>query len=184
MHPTLSDSKPDFELAIEYLHKELRQIRTGRATPALVEDIIIDAYDAPTALKGIASMSVVDARTLSIQPWDKSLLKNIEQGIQKANIGINPVIDGEIVRISMPQMTEDNRKQLVKRVKEHLEETRVRVRGVREKTKEQIVKLEREKEMAEDEKFKTLEELEKLTREFIDRIESIGNDKEKEIMTI
>ena len=184
MHALLTQQQPDFEEAIEFLQKELSQMRTGRATPVLVESIQINAYGSLMELKGVASITTQDAKTLAIEPWDKSLLKAIETAIQKADIGIQPVVSGDMIRLSMPQITEESRKQLVKRMKEYLEETRVRMRAVREKARESITKMEKEKEITEDDKFKLFEDLDKLTREYTERVDQLGAEKEKEVMTI
>jgi ribosome recycling factor len=119
-----------------------------------------------------------------IDPWDKSLLPSIEKGIRNSGVGLNPVVDGTIVRISMPQMTEENRKQMVKIMKEKMEEARVKVRHVREEVREQANEMEKEKAISEDEKFKMLDELDKLTKTYNDRVLTIGEAKEEEIMTI
>lgn len=184
MHPKLQSCKPLFETTIEHLLGELGQMRTGRATPALVENIKVDAYGAPMEMKGVASISVLDAKTLIIEPWDKNLLKAIEKAIHESPIGINPVVDSKVVRLSMPVMTEETRKTLVKAMKEKLEEARVAARAVREKARNEIVEMEKGGELTEDEKFKLLEELDKLTKEYTEKIEEIGGQKEEEIMTV
>lgn len=184
MHPTIEASKEEFELTIEYLHREFGGLRTGRATPALVENITVIAYDAPMEVKGIASISTPDAKTIVIDPWDKGLLQNIEKGIRNSGVGLNPVIDGTILRITMPAMTEENRKQMVKLMREKVEEARIKIRRVREEVRELTVKAEKEKEISEDEKFKVLDELDKLTKMYTDRVTALGDAKEDEIMTI
>lgn len=184
MHTFLSQQKHEFDSPLDFLQKSLGQLRTGRATPALVENIYVEAYGSKMELKGLASLAVQDVQTLIIEPWDKQILKAIESAIQTANIGVQPVVDGTVIRLSLPKMTEETRKQLVKNMKEFLEETRVRVRAVREKIREQVIKKEKEKQFTEDEKFKLLEELDKLTRDYIDRVDQTGVEKEKEILTI
>ena len=184
MHALLTEKKSQFEAAIENLHKELSVLRTGRATPALVEDIPVAAYDSTMEIKGLASISTLDAKTLVITPWDKSMLQAMEKGIRDADIGLSPVVDGDTIRIVMPPMTEENRKQMVKVVKEKLEDARVRIKGVRENIKETVIKKEKEKELSEDEKFKLLDELDKLTKEYSNHVGEIGSKKEQEIMTV
>ncbi len=184
MHPLLVEKKTAFDAVVERLTKELATLRTGRATPALVEEITVLAYGAPMELKGVASIAVQDPRTLVIQPWDKSLLQAIEKAIRDADIGVNPAVDGDVVRLSMPQMTEETRKKLVKNMKERLEDARVAVRRVREEVREHAAKLEKDKAVAEDEKFKIYEETDKLTKEYVQKIEDMGDKKEEEIMTI
>ena len=184
MHPLLTAYKPLFQAAIEHFRKELASLRTGRATPALVEDVKVPAYDTYMELKGVATIHVLDAKTLIIEPWDAALLRAIEKAIRDADVGLNPAIDGKVVRIVLPMMTEENRKNLVRNMKERLEEAKVKVRGVREEAREQIVLKEKAKEMSEDEKFRTFDELEKLTKECTQEIDQMGEKKEAEIMTI
>ena len=184
MHALLSQKKPAFESAIDHLQKELGGLRTGRATPALVEDIAVSAYDAMMEIKGLASIQVQDSKTLIIDPWDKGLLRNIEKGIRDAGVGLSPVVDGTVIRIVMPSMTEDSRKVMVKKMKEYLEDARIALRQVREETRDQATKMEKEKEISEDEKFKLVDEIDKMTKEFNARVDEIGEKKEEEIMTV
>ncbi len=184
MHPLLSQQRPAFESAIAHLQKELGGLRTGRATPALVEDISVSAYDAMMEIKGLASIQVQDAKTLVIDPWDKSLLRNIEKGIRDAGVGLSPVVDGTVIRIVMPSMTQESRKSMVKKMKEFLEDARIALRQVREDARDQAANMEKEKQISEDEKFKLIDEIDKMTKEFNERIDEIGKKKEDEIMTV
>lgn len=184
MHALLNQKKPVFESVIDHLQKELAGLRTGRATPALVEDISVSAYDALMEIKGLASIQTQDAKTLIIDPWDKSLLRNIEKGIRDAGVGLSPVVDGTVIRIVMPSMTQENRKTMVKKMKEHLEDTRIALRQVREETRDAAGKMEKDKQISEDEKFKLLDEIDKMTKEFTELVEEIGTKKENEIMTV
>lgn len=184
MHQFLAGKKPAFESSLEHLQKELAVLRTGRATPVLVEDIPVSAYDSTMEVKGLASIAVLDAKTLVIDPWDKALMSAIEKGIRDAGIGLSPIPDGDKIRIVMPPTTEDNRKQMVKTMKEKVEEARISIRSVREGLREEIMKQEKEKDISEDEKFKLLDELDKLTKEYNDKISEIGSNKESEIMTV
>ena len=184
MHLILTQKKPIFDTAIEHLQKELGALRTGRATPALVESIMVSAYDSMMDIKSIASIQSQDAKTLLIEPWDKSLKKNIEKAIRDAGTGLNPVVDSGSIRIIMPAMTKENRKQMVKKMKEILEEAKVAVRQIREDARAQITKMEKDKAMGEDEKFMLLDELDKMTKEFVDKVDAVGKKKEEEIMTV
>lgn len=184
MHAYLSQNKHAYDATIEHLTKELATLRTGRATPTLVEDVRVHAYDSVMELKGLASIGVQDAKTLIIDPWDKSLIPAIEKGIRDSGSGFSPATDGGIIRLLMPQMTEENRKAIVKIMKEKLEEARIAIRGVREQLREDILEKEKNKEMGEDEKFKLLDELEKMTKEFNEIISEMGEKKENEIMTV
>ena len=184
MHTLLVEKKPEFQAAVEHFQKELASLRTGRATPMLIEDIKVSAYDSPMEIKGLASISVQDSKTLIVDPWDKSLLQAIEKAIRDEDIGISPAVDGTVIRIVLPMMTEENRKRLVKQMKEKVEETKVRIRGVRESMRDQINQMEKEKEISEDEKFKMFDELDKLTKETTTQVEEAGAKKEVEIMTV
>jgi ribosome recycling factor len=184
MHTFLTTKKPDFQATLDHFQKELSALRTGRATPALVEDIPVSAYDSTMEIKGLASITISDARTLVVEPWDKSLIQNIEKGIRDVGVGLSPVVDGQVIRIIIPQMTQENRKQIVKVMKEKLEDTRIALRSVREDLREAIIKKEKEKEFSEDEKFKIFDELDALTKEFTDLVSQMAQRKEEEIMTI
>jgi ribosome recycling factor len=184
MNDLISVFKPDFQKTIEHLRTELTSIRTGRASAALVENIQIEAYGSNMSVKGVAGIGVPDAKTITVDPWDKSLIKNIEKGIRDAGVGLNPVNEGTLLRIVIPQLSEENRRELAKVIGEKVEEARERVRGTREECKETIILAERDKEIAEDERYKLTDELEKLVGQYNDELKKIGEDKEKEIMTI
>lgn len=180
MHPFVQDKKTEFQAAIDHLQSELASLRTGRATPQLVENIRVEAYGSAMELKSMASINVQDAKTIVIEPWDKSLLQAIEKAIRDADIGISPAVDGQIVRINLPQMTEETRKKLVKVMKEKCEEARIALRGVREDARDEVKK----QEIGEDEKFKMLDEIDKATKEYTDLVDSVADKKEEEIMTV
>ncbi len=184
MHDLIAAFKPDFQKAVEHLRVELASIRTGRANAALVQDLQVEAYGGNMPVKGVASIGVPDAKTITVDPWDKSLIKNIEKGIRDAGVGLNPVNEGTILRIVIPQLTEENRRELVKVVREKIETARERVRGIREECKETIVLAEKDKEISEDERYQLTDELEKTVGEVNDELKKIGEEKEKEIMTI
>lgn len=180
----ISAHNGEFQDAIDFLKLDLSSLRTGRATPALVENVMVEAYGTRTALVGLASISAPDSRTLVIEPWDKSILKDIEKGIQEAKIGLNPVVQGKLVRISLPSLTEESRKELIKVMGEKLEQARIAVRGVRDTVKTEILQAEKEKEISEDDRYRSLEALDKAVAGWNEKIKKIGEDKEKEIMTI
>lgn len=176
--------KPEFDAVIEHLRQELSALRTGRANAAILDSVKVEAYGAMMDLKGVGSISVPDAKTIVIEPWDKSLLHAIEQAIQKSDVGINPVNDGKIIRLTMPQMTEESRKQLVKVMKEKVEEAKVAMRQVREKVREEILRQEKEKMIAEDERFKLQDDLDKFVKEMSGEVDAVAEKKEEEIMTV
>ncbi|OGL94842.1 ribosome recycling factor [Candidatus Uhrbacteria bacterium RIFOXYB12_FULL_58_10] len=180
MHPFVQAKKNEFQAALDHLQTELASLRTGRASPQLVENVRVEAYGSNMDLKSMASINVQDAKTIIIDPWDKSLLQAVEKAIRDADIGVNPAVDGQIIRIALPQMTEETRKKLVKIMKEKCEEARIALRGVREGARDEVKK----QEIGEDEKFKMLDELDKTTKEFTELVESIGEQKEEEIMTV
>jgi ribosome recycling factor len=180
----LITAREDMIEAVEFLKLDLGQLRTGRATPALVENIIVDAYGAPMAVKGVASISVTDSKSLAVEPWDKSLLKAVEEGIRNSGLGINPVNDGKVVRIIMPPMTEENRRAIVKIIGQKEEEARIRIRQIREEVRTLIIKGEEAGEMPEDQKFADMEALDQLSKEFNEKIKEVTSEKEAEIMKI
>jgi ribosome recycling factor len=177
-------SVPEFEKAIAFLDEELHGLRSGRAQSGLVERIPVEAYGNTMELRGVASITVPDAKTIQIEPWDKGLVKDIEKALVQADLGMQPVTSGTTIRLIMPAMTEENRKRLVKSVHEKAEEARITVRNVRERVRDEIVKQEKEKAMSEDDKFRFQEDLDKRVKAWNDRIEEMARKKEEEIMTI
>ena len=170
--------------SLEGLKNELATLRVGRANPLMVENIMVEAYGSKTVLKQLASITVPEARTILIQPWDKSIAKDIEKSITLANIGINPVNEGAQIRLTVPLLTEETRKDLVKTVGEKMEKTRVAIRQIRDKIKDEITRLEKNKEITEDDRFDLVKKLDELVKDFNDKIKDLGAEKEQEIMTI
>jgi len=162
-----------------YLHSEFSKLQTGRANAALVETIAVEAYGQRMEMKGVASISVQDARTILIQPWDKSVLGAVEKGIQTANIGVNPVNDGIVVRLNFPPMTEERRVQLTKIVSQLAEQSKISIRQERQKANDELKTLDDE-----DDKERAQKELQKLVDEANAKIEESAGIKEKEIMTV
>lgn len=179
-----NSSQEEFENIIKYLKEELAGLRTGRANATMVENIIVDAYGSKMALKGLASINVPDARTIVVDPWDKSVVKEVEKAIINSGKNLNPINEGEFIRVSIPQLTEESRKELAKLVGEKAESARIKVRQLREKLKDQILKAEESKEIAEDARFKAQDNLDKKCAEFNDKIKEMAGEKEREIMTI
>jgi ribosome recycling factor len=180
----LSNADVKMGKTVEVLQRELATIRTGRASPALVEQIRVDYYGVPTPLGQMATISVPEARLLVIQPWDKGSLSSIEKAILKSDLGLNPANDGDVIRLSIPQLTEERRKELVRVVRKRVEEGRVAIRNVRRETMEQLRDLARNKEISEDEQKRALELLQKLTDRFIEESDRIARDKEAEVLEI
>ncbi|MBD3311588.1 MAG: ribosome recycling factor [Candidatus Magasanikbacteria bacterium] len=173
--------KEKFEKAIDHLKSEVTGLRTGRATPALVEDITVEAYGTKQPVKALASISVSDAKTLVVDPWDKSVLQQIDSAISNSQLGINPVNDGKLIRLPLPELTQERRQELIKVLSQKLEQARIVVRKIREDIKEEIEENYKNKMIGEDEKFKLLDNLEEEVKEYNEMIKQIGEDKENEI---
>lgn len=184
MQAILNDAKDKMEKCINHYRGELTKIRAGRANPAIVESVKVDSYGNPTELKSLANITVPEARLLVIQPWDVSLLSAIEKAILNANLGFTPTNDGKVIRINIPQMTEERRKELVKQLNKLAEENRVAVRNVRRDINESIKKSKKDSGMSEDEEKKLLDQIQKMTDTYIKQIDTDTANKEKEIMTV
>ncbi len=180
----IEDSKQNFSKSIQHLKSEIASLRTGRATPALVEDIIVEAYGAKQPLKAVASISVEDAKTLNVDPWDKSLIQDVETALRHSDLGINPVNDGKLIRLPLPELTQDRRQELIKVLHKKLEECRISIRKIREDVRSQIDKAEKEKEISEDQKYKSQDSLDKMVKDYNEEVKKIGEEKEKEILTV
>lgn len=177
----LDDAKPQFERVIDHLAHELNNIRTGRANPGLLDDIQVEAYGVMQPVKALAAISTPDARTLTIDPWDASVIQAIESAIQKSEIGIQPVVNGKSIRLTMPMMTDETRQKMVRLMKEKLEEARIGVRKVREETRKH---LQAEDGVGEDELRRQQETLEKSVKDYMTKIDAMGDKKEVEVTTI
>lgn len=180
----IGSNKADFDKAIDHLKHEISSLRTGRATPALVEDVTVEAYGTKQPLKTLASINVADAKTIQIQPWDKSVLAGIESGLRNSSLGINPVNDGVLIRVTLPDLTSERRAELIKVLHTKLEQGRIAVRKIREDVRDMIEDAEKNKEISEDEKFKLQDQLEKMVKEYNELIKTIGEEKETEITTV
>ncbi|MCQ2559601.1 MAG: ribosome recycling factor [Clostridia bacterium] len=180
----IAETEERMQKTVESLKKELASLRAGRATPALLDKITVDYYGTPSPLNQVANISVPEARLLVIQPWDKKMIGDIEKAIQKSDLGINPTNDGTVIRLAIPQLTEERRKELVKIAKKKSEESRVAIRNLRRDANDQIKALEKKSEISEDEMRDTQEQSQKLTDKYIKEIDKIFAEKEKEIMTV
>jgi ribosome recycling factor len=170
--------------AIDALKQDLSALRTGRASAGLLERISVDYYGTPTPINQVASISVPEARLLVIQPWDKKLLADIEKAIQKSDLGINPNNDGQVIRLNVPPMNEERRRDLVKSLHKKLDEHKVAVRNVRRDVQDKLRDREKKKEVSEDELKRSTERLQKLTDRFIEEMEKVGKSKELEILEV
>ena len=178
----LHNTEEKMKKAFESVTREFSEIRTGRASPSLVEGLHIDYYGTPTLLKQLASISVPDAHLIVIQPWDATVIGEIEKAIMKSNLGINPSNDGKLIRLSVPPLSKERRQELVKVVHKMAEEGRVSLRTIRREAKESLEKLEKDKLIAEDDKFRGIDELQKFVDKYIAKIDELLKNKEKEIL--
>ncbi|MDF2671987.1 MAG: ribosome recycling factor [Clostridiales bacterium] len=178
----VSDEK--MKKSIELLKKELQSLKAGRANPSILDKLMVDYYGTPTHIAQLATISTPDSRTLVIQPWDKKAIKDIEKAIQKSDLGMNPNNDGQVIRLSVPELTEETRKNLVKVVKKHGEECKVAVRSIRRDANEKLKVLKKDNSHSEDDIKKTEDEIQKVTDNFIKEIDKIVETKEKEIMSV
>ena len=181
---TLMATATKMHKAAEGLRKELATIRTGRASPALVEYIKVDYYGVPTPLSQIATISVPEARLIVIQPWDRNVLTNIQKAILQSDLGLNPNNDGNIIRLVVSPPTEERRRELAKIVRKRIEERRIAIRNLRREAIEELNSLEKSKAISQDERQRALEQLQKLTDSIMGEVDQIGREKEAEIMEI
>ena len=176
------DAETRMHGALEALGREFAGVRTGRANAALLEHVRVDYYDTLTPLNQVASISVPDARTLTIQPWDQGALKKIEQAIQKSDLGLTPANDGKVIRLTIPPLNEERRKQLAKSVGKLAEDARVAIRNVRREAKEKIKALLKDKKISEDDERRSETELQKLTDRSTQKVDELLKKKEQEIL--
>jgi ribosome recycling factor len=170
--------------AIQVLHDDLAAIRTGRASPALVEKLPVEYYGAPTPLQQLASIGVPEPRSLMIKPFDATTIKAIEKAILSSDLGLNPNNDGKVIHLNLPPLTEERRRDLVKRVHHRLEESRIAVRNIRRDAHNDMRDFEKEKLISEDDLERGEEDLQKLTDKYIEEITQLGKNKEAEIMEV
>ncbi|WP_428562144.1 MAG: ribosome recycling factor [Solidesulfovibrio sp. DCME] len=184
MQAVLTDAEERMKKALASLDKEFARLRTGRATTSLLDGLRVDYYGTLTPLDQIASVSTPDSRTITIQPWDRKAFNDVEKAILKSDLGLTPVNDGKIIRISIPPLTEDRRKDLAKVAKKYAEEAKVAVRNIRRDANEALKKKKNDKSISEDDQHKGQEDVQKLTDAYIAKAEEILSKKEKEIMEI
>jgi ribosome recycling factor len=181
---TLQGIEGKMQASVGVFREDLATIRTGHATPALVEHIKVEYAGVPTSLNQLAGISAPEAGLLVIQPWDKGIISHIEKAILKSELGLNPSNDGNIIRISIPPLSEERRQELIKVVHRRVEEGRIVVRSLRHEAMNELKKLEKDKEISQDEHKRAQDQLQKLTDRFISDIEQVGKDKEKELMEV
>lgn len=174
----------DFNHVKIFFHEEINHLRVGRATAALLDKVLVNVYGANSPLNAVSSITVQDARSMVVSVWDKSLLKDVEKGIVDANLGLGVINEGDKIRVTIPVLTEENRKKLVKQLHEEHEKARIAARKVRDDIKNDIEKAEDDSEITEDEKFQFIEELDKTIANLNEELKEITEHKEKDIMTI
>lgn len=184
MNEIIKNAEVHMQKVIEALKNELGKVRTGRAHSSMVENIKVDYYGSLTAIKHIANIAVTDPRSITITPWEKNMAKAIEKAIQAADLGLNPVGEANLVRVPVPPLTEDRRKEFVKVVKNIAEQERVAVRNVRRDAINDLKELLKEKEISEDDERRSQESVQKLTDKFIAEIDKIAAAKEAELLTV
>lgn len=180
----LQETKDKMGKSIEALKKEMQRVRTGRASANMLDAVKVDYYGALTPLNQMASVSVPESRLITIQPWDATAIKAIEKGILKSNIGLTPSSDGKIVRISVPPLTEERRKEIVKMVNKTCEDFKVALRNIRRDSNEMLKSLKKDGDISEDDQFKAQDKVQKITDEQVAVVDSIYSDKEKEILEV
>jgi ribosome recycling factor len=184
MSAILTDLSAHMDKSIQALQKDLLKVRTGRATPALVDGVQVDYYGSRTPLSQVANVTTPDARTIQIVPWEATILSQIEKAIFEANIGFTPQNDGKLIRITMPPLTEERRKEMVKMIKKNGEDTKIALRSQRRDANEEVKKQEKDKVVSADEAKKLTEQVQKKTDDKVGEVDKIITLKEKEIMTI
>jgi ribosome recycling factor len=177
-------TRTGMEKAVEALRRDLSKVRTGRASVSILDDVRVDYYGTPTPLNQIGTLAVPEPRLITIQPWEKKLISEIERAIQKADLGINPTSDGIVIRLAFPPLTEERRKEMVKQVKKMGEEGKIAVRNARRDANESLKKLLKDKAISEDDEKHGEKEIQTLTDDFVAKIDKVIADKEKELLEI
>jgi len=176
--------KPDLEKVLNHFREEMGALRTGRATPALIETVEVDCYGSRFQLKELAAITAPESRALNVQPWDASIIKEIEKAIASFRSGLSVAVTGEVIRVNIPPLNEESRKELVRNLKQKMEEARIAIRQPRERAWKEIQDGERSGAIRQDDKFRGKDELQKTMDDYNKKIDELGEAKEKEIMTI
>jgi len=184
MNSVFEFAKDHMQKSIEVLKKDLNTLRTGKVSIHVLDGIKVEYYGAPTPLNQVANINAVDATTIVVQPWDKSIMKDIEKAIQEANVGANPNNDGESIKLYFPPMTEEERKKQAKKAKEFAEKAKIAIRNVRREANDKIKKMFKNKEITEDDERKGLDEVQKITDDFVAKVDEIVNKKIDDVMKV
>jgi ribosome recycling factor len=180
----LSETRHKMQTSLKHFEEDLQGLRSGRASTALVDRLMVDYYGQETELRQLANISTPEALQILIRPYDKASLKGIEKAIQQANIGVNPNVDGEVIRLNMPPLTRERRQELVKVLNKRMEESRVAIRNIRRSANSDLQDFEKEKLISEDDQKRGQDEVQKLTDDYIARIDELGKAKEEEILEV
>lgn len=180
----LKEAKSKMTKSIQNLKSDLATIRSGRANASILDNVTVDAYGSQMPVNQVATISIPEARSIVVQPWDKAILGEIEKAIQKSDLGLNPNNDGSVIRINLPELTEDRRKEMVKQVKAKGEDAKISIRNIRRNENDKIKVLEKSEHASEDEIKQGLDEIQKITDKFIAEIDEVVQHKEKDIMTV
>jgi ribosome recycling factor len=180
----IKEAEQKMKSSIDHLFHELGKLRTGQASVALLDDLMVDYYGSPTPLKQVATLGSPDSHTLTVQPWEASILKDIEKAIQASDLGLTPNNDGKVIRLAIPPLTNERRQQLVKLVKKQAEECKISIRNVRRDTNEKLKQSEKKHDISEDESRKGQDEIQKITDKFVAEVDKITQTKEKGILEV
>lgn len=180
----LNDTESGMQKAIEAFQRELAKVRTGRANLSLLDGIKVDYYGTPTPLNQVAALNVADARLITVKPWEKNMIPVIEKAVRTSDLGLNPVADSELIRLPIPALTQERRKELVKLIKKMTEDARVAIRAARRDANDSLKEFQKEGDISEDDAHKGEKKVQELTDKYVARVEEIGEKKEKELMEI
>jgi ribosome recycling factor len=180
----IDDAKARMQKSVDALNLTLSKLRMGRATPSLLEQIQVDYYGTPTPLSQVANIGVEDARTLTVKPWEKTMVQPIEKAILTSDLGLNPATTGELIRVPLPALTEETRRELVKVVKAECENSKIAVRNIRRDANQDLKELEKEKEMSEDELRKAVDQVQKITDGVVADVDAVYSRKETELLEV
>jgi len=170
--------------SIESLKNDLSKVRTGRAHPSLLDQVHVDYYGSPTPLSQVANLTLIDARTIGVQPWEKNMIAPVEKAIRESDLGLNPASMGDLIRVPMPALTEERRKELVKVVKHEGENAKIAVRNIRRDANEHLKKMLKDKDISEDDERRAQDDVQKMTDEFVAEVDKLVTQKEADIMTV
>ncbi len=180
----LKETKPSMEAVIDDLQRKLSNVRTGRASVGILDAVTVDYYGVPTPLNQMASVAVPEPQLLTVQPWDATQIGAIEKAINLANLGMNPSNDGKVIRLSIPAMNEERRREFAKQVGEIAEEHKIAIRGIRHSSNDMLKEMAKDKDISEDEEHRGMDEIQKLTNIFTGKVEELAKNKEQEIMSV